>query len=101
MLRKIDNYFEDIIDDRLDDIEGQVADNNKKIQNLRKDYRELLIKVIKLIPKEDKNLIFIYEEKRNQAEMLYLQIIYKQGLADGLRIGNMFNEIRNKDIVGL
>ncbi|WP_432405285.1 hypothetical protein [Wukongibacter sp. M2B1] len=60
-----------------------------------------MIKVIKLIPKEDKNLIFIYEEKRNQAEMLYLQIIYKQGLADGLRIGNMFNEIRNKDIVGL
>jgi len=50
---------------------------------------------------EDKKLIFRYEEKRNEIQMLYFQMIYKQGFIDGFKTADMSNELRNKDIVGL
>lgn len=97
----IDNYFEDFIDDRLNDIWKEIIKNDKRIEGVREECFELLDRIKESLLKEDKSLIFRYEEKRNQEELLYFQIIYRQGLADGLKVGNISNEIRSRDIAGL
>ncbi len=101
MITRIDNYFEDFIDDRLNDIWKEIIRNDKSIEGVREECFDLWDRIKESLPKEDKSLIFRYEEKRNQEELLHFQIIYKQGLADGLKIGNISNEIRSKDIAGL
>ncbi|WP_432661810.1 hypothetical protein R9X47_14690 [Wukongibacter baidiensis] len=101
MLKSIDSYLEDFIDDRLNDIGQQVIRNDKRVEVVRQECFSLWDRILESLPKEDRSLIFRYEEKRNEEELLHFQIIYKQGLADGLRIGNISNKIRNKDIAGL
>lgn len=101
MLKNLDCYFDELIANRVNDIAMQITRKNNDIGKLKKDSMNLLNKAMRALSEEDKNLIFRYEEKRNEEELLYLRVIYKQGLADGLRIGNISNEIRSKDIKGL
>jgi len=89
--------FDDFIIDRIIDIEQQVISTNMKAQNLVKDYSDLCDKIKKSLPKEDKKLIFRYEEKKNEAQVLYFRMIYKQGFIDGFKTANTSNELRNRD----
>lgn len=101
MLQNLDSYFDELIVDRVNDIAIQVMRENDEVKKLKKNSINLLNKIMEILSEKDKNMVFRYEEKRNEEELLNFQIIYKQGLADGLKIGNISNEIRNKDILGL
>jgi len=100
MLQNLQSYFDDFICDRVIDIEEQVISTNMKMQNLIKDYAKLFNKIKKSLPKEDSKLIFRYEEKLNEVQIVCFQIIYKQGLIDGFKTADMYNEPINRDIVG-
>ncbi|WP_432665531.1 hypothetical protein R9X47_04500 [Wukongibacter baidiensis] len=93
MLKNLSNYFDDFIIDRITDIDEQVIRNDREVENLKKECNDLIRKIIKSLPKEDRSLIFSYEEKINEADIQYFKIIYKQGFIDGVKTVNMVNEV--------
>ncbi|WP_432403859.1 hypothetical protein [Wukongibacter sp. M2B1] len=101
MLKTIDTYFDDFINERLLEISQEITNNNMKVQDLRQDCFDLWDRIVDSLPKEDRKLIFKYEEKRNEEEKIYFEIIYRQGLNDGLKVGNISNEIRSRDMARL
>ncbi|WP_432408865.1 hypothetical protein [Wukongibacter sp. M2B1] len=86
MPKNLNSYFDDFIMDRVNDIAVQIINYNEDVKKLRKETRDLFDNIIKALPKEDKKLIFAYEEKTNQIDAHYFRIIYKDGFMDGLEV---------------
>ncbi|WP_432662551.1 hypothetical protein R9X47_18690 [Wukongibacter baidiensis] len=98
MKKEIEAYFEDFIVDRAIEVEEQIVNNNIKILKLGEECATYFKKILHSLSEEDKDLLFQYEEKRNFREMQCFQILYRQGVIDGIKATNIFNETRNRHI---
>ncbi len=86
MTKNLNSYFDDFIIDRVNDIAVQIINQNEEVEKLKKDSRDLFKKIMKALPKEEKKLMFTYEENTNQTDSQYFRAIYKQGFIDGLEV---------------
>ena len=88
MLKELECYLDYCVGKRTEEIAQVILLKNSYYRNLMKGKRYAFDELLKNIPKSCKDLLFDLEEKeKNQAAFAY-EIMYRQGLLDGLNFRN-------------
>jgi len=86
MIRNLKTYLRDSIALRIDEIGSNVLNQHAEYQRLSKELQLILREIQKYVPPDQQQLVFTYEEKEQAQAALAVEIMYKQGLADGVYI---------------
>lgn len=90
MLKNLSTYMQEFIANRTDEIGRQVLMNHDEYRKLSNELREAIRALMMLLPEEGRQLVLSFEETENAQAALAGEIMYKQGLLDGLYLGRNF-----------
>ena len=84
MLNNLNNYLKDFVMMRTDEIGSNVLAKHAEYQELSEALKSKLNEILKYVPEDRRHLVFDYEEKEQAQLALSVEIMYRQGLADGV-----------------
>ncbi|MNO22092.1 hypothetical protein D3C76_118690 [compost metagenome] len=88
MLRELESYFDDFVEKRTEEIAQVILMKNLYYRKVMKSKRCLFEEMLKNIPDSCQELLFDFEDKVNYQAAFANEIIYRQGLLDGLSFRN-------------
>ena len=86
MVKPLEEYLNEFIIKRSDEACNFILNNNEKYKDLYQKTKCKIEQLLYGLPENMRKLFYEYEEKENQRIELMLEIIYYQGLEDGLYI---------------
>lgn len=84
LIKDLKTYLCDFIALRTEEIGSNVLKQNAKYQELSKELQALFQEIFKVVPLEQHSILFAYEEKEQAQLALVVEMMYKQGLIDGV-----------------
>lgn len=84
MIKSWEDYYKEFVDMRSDEVCGFIFKTNDKYQELLKETINQMRKLSAQLSVGQKDLLYEYEEKKNEQIALMIELIYNQGLKDGL-----------------
>lgn len=94
MVKSLEDYYKEFIEDRSDEICNFICRSHDKYQELSQDTMNRINELLAKLPGGQKDLLYEYEEKKNEKIALMIELIYDQGVKDGIFIINKYNKIR-------
>jgi len=98
MVKNFCRLFVDFTKDRTTEIINDIAVNNRRFKELTMEVIEKLNDIKNSLPEGDIKILEELEDVRGKRETITFEIIYRQGLLDGIKAGNVYNKLRNRDI---
>jgi len=86
MFKQLEEYYTDFIIQRSDETCNYVLNTHAKYNELSKETQNIIGELLSKLPEDLKGLWQKYEEKENEQIELMFELIYQQGLKDGLYI---------------
>ncbi|MEX1028641.1 MAG: hypothetical protein WDZ91_01185 [Paenibacillaceae bacterium] len=84
MLKNVKSYLNDFVMVRTDEIGSNVLMKHAEYQELSEELKSKLHEILKYVPEDRRQLVFDYEEKEQAQMALSVEIMYRQGLIDGV-----------------
>lgn len=97
MLKNLNRLFIDITNSRAAEIANNIAASNKGYKELVPKIIEMLNDIKNNLPEEYKEVLEELEDVMSKRDLLINEIIYRQGLIDGIKIGNAYNKLKSKE----
>lgn len=94
MIKSLEDYYKEFVDMRSDEVCDFIFKTNDKYQELLKETINQMRKLSAQLSVGQKDLLYEYEEKKNEQIALMIGLIYNQGLKDGLQIDSKYKKIR-------
>lgn len=98
MPKSIFRILKDTAADRIDEIANSIALKNKTYKELSIEASNAFLAVSRSLPVQGKESLNEYQDAVEQREIIAQKALYQQGFIDGIRISNLFKELRNRDI---
>ncbi|TDF94408.1 hypothetical protein [Paenibacillus piri] len=93
MIKNLGTYLHDFIAMRTEEIGSNVLKQDAGYQELSKELQFLLKEIFKCVPIDRHPVIFAYEEKEQAQLALVVEIMYKQGLIDGVYLNRRLSGV--------
>ena len=84
LIKDLKTYLHDFIAMRTDEVGSNVLKQSAKYQKLSKELQALFQEFFQHIPQEQHSILFAYEEKEQAQLAFVVEMMYKQGLIDGV-----------------
>lgn len=89
MYRNIYTHISDSLEDRASDILTNIATNHKEYIKLTNEIILLQQQILKFLPEDMEDIFFRYEAIWSERDDIKELLLYKQGIIDGIKIGDL------------
>ena len=96
MVKSLEDYYKEFIKARSDEVSNFICRSNCRYQKLSNDIMNRINELLAKLPGGQKDLLYEYEEKKYEQIALMIELIYDQGLKDGIYIKNKYKKIRTR-----
>ena len=96
MVKSLEDYYKEFIEVRSDEVCNFIWRSHDKYQELSQETMNKIAELLAQLPGGQKDLLYDYEEKKNEQIALMIELIYDQGVKDGICIKNKYKKIRGK-----
>lgn len=86
MIKPLEKYYKEFIELRTDEACNFIYNSNREFQELSIELINKMNELSSGLPLEKKLQLHAYETKKNEKILLLIELIYYQGLQDGLDI---------------
>lgn len=86
MAKPLEDYFNEFIIERSCEVSDYIFHNHKKYKTLAQETAEKISNLLALIPGKEKDMLNEYDEQKNKQNALMIELVYYQGLKDGISI---------------
>jgi hypothetical protein len=87
-------FVNGLVSERSSDIINRIYAKNKAYRNFTPDIIRLLDSIKNALPLEDRNLLEELDDYQGQREIILYEALYRQGVIDGLRLGNLTRRVK-------
>lgn len=94
MSRAFRKFITEIIAKRVTETQNSMAENNVKYRECTRSIIQILDKLYKELPPEYQEMLEELEDIRSKRDSIGGRLLYRQGLSDGVRFGNIYDELR-------
>lgn len=98
MIKNIIRLIWDLTGSRTDEIENDLAKNNREFKDLTLKIIDLLDLINKSSSPENHKLLEELEDLRTKRDSIVSEAIYRKGLCDGIKIENVLHKVKSRDI---
>ena len=88
MLQELERYFDYFVGKRTEEIARVILLKNLYYRNLMEGKRYTFEELLKNIPDPCQDMLYDFEDKENYQSAFAYEIMYRQGLLDGLNFRN-------------
>ena len=96
MAKSLEDYYTEFIEARSDELSNFICRSNSRYQKLSHDTKNRINELLAKLHGGQKDLLYEYEEKKNEQIALMVELIYDQGLKDGIYIKSKYKKIRTR-----
>ncbi|GFZ86963.1 hypothetical protein GCM10008018_36370 [Paenibacillus marchantiophytorum] len=97
MIKSLRTYLYDFIAMRTEEIGNNVLKQDEGYRELSKELQSLLKEIFKCVPIDRHPTIFSYEEKEQAQLALAIEIMYRQGLIDGVFLNRRLSVVMENE----
>ena len=90
MLQPFNHYVKNCMEQRTDEIATKVFLTHRVYRKYAKELKNLFNEIVDAVPQDRRFLMFEYEEKEQAQLAVVMEIMYRQGLEDGVEFSRSF-----------
>lgn len=98
MVKNLYKFLKETAVERVDEIINHTASTNKIFKELSHEVSDVYKLVRANLPEQCKNDLDKFQDAFEQRENLTYEIVYLQGIKDGIRLGILFSKLQARDI---
>lgn len=98
MVKTFYRFLIEITIRRVEEIQNDIAENNRKYKEFTREIIKILAVIDKGLPVECHKVLEALEDTRGKRDSLVEEMLYRQGLIDGIKLSNVHSKLRDKAI---
>lgn len=91
MLKRLNQYFKDLIYERTEEIGREILYKNKRFMETNSRIIEAHHALMENLPSKSQPLLQSYDEAETEQDGIIIETMYRQGLIDGIKLGKLLN----------